>query len=99
MTSHVWSVTLNTMGDNQARLEDTARAGSRRLTPPGSTSRSRGWHMDAGLAALRLILRGTFDRHPDLQLVLGHWGEMPLFWMDRPTASGIARHLERPVSD
>jgi hypothetical protein len=56
--------------------------------------------MDTGLSALRLILRGTFDRHPDLQLVLGHWGEMLLFWMDRADSlSGIAKHLERRVSD
>ncbi|WP_053700380.1 amidohydrolase family protein [Streptomyces sp. NRRL F-5755] len=59
-----------------------------------------GWHMDAGLAALRLILRGTFDRHPGLQLVLGHWGEMLLFWMDRvDSLSRVATHLERRVSD
>ena len=46
------------------------------------------------------VLRGTFDRHPDLQLVLGHWGEMLLFWMDRADSlSGIAKHLERRVSD
>jgi uncharacterized protein len=59
-----------------------------------------GWHLEAGLAALRLILRGTFDRHPGLQLVLGHWGEMLLFWMDRADSlSGVAKHLERRVSD
>ncbi len=52
------------------------------------------------MSALRLILRGTFDRYPDLQLVLGHWGEMLLFWMDRADSlSGIAKHLERRVSD
>jgi hypothetical protein len=56
--------------------------------------------MDAGLSALRLILRGTFDRYPDLQLVLGHWGEMLLLWMDRADSlSAIAKHLERRVSD
>lgn len=33
-----------------------------------------GWHAEAGLAALRLILAGTFDRHPGLQLILGHMG-------------------------
>jgi uncharacterized protein len=56
--------------------------------------------MDAGLSALRLILRGTFDRHPDLQLVLGHWGEMLLFWMDRADSlSSVTRHLARQVSD
>ena len=53
----------------------------RRPTSPWPPS--VGWHLDAGLAALRLILRGTFDRHPDLQIVLGHWGEMLLFWLDR----------------
>jgi Amidohydrolase len=32
--------------------------------------------------------------------VLGHWGEMLLFWMDRADSlSGVARHLERRVSD
>jgi hypothetical protein len=31
---------------------------------------------------MALILRGTFDRYPDLQLVLGHWGEMLLFWSE-----------------
>lgn len=58
-----------------------------------------GWHMETGIAALRLILRGTFDRHPGLQVVLGHWGEMLLFWLDR--ADGLARiaGLERSVSD
>lgn len=38
-----------------------------------------GWHLDAATAALRLILRGTFDRYPDLRVVLGHWGETLLF--------------------
>nr|WP_202487772.1 amidohydrolase family protein [Streptomyces sp. SID8354] len=58
-----------------------------------------GWHLDAATAALRLVLRGTFDRHPDLQVVLGHWGEMLLFWLDR--ADGLARiaGLERSISD
>lgn len=59
-----------------------------------------GWHMEAGLCALRLILRGTFDRHPELSLVLGHWGEMLLFWTDRVDGlSAVATHLERRVSD
>ncbi len=58
-----------------------------------------GWHLDAGLAALRLILRGTFDRHPDLQVVLGHWGEMLLFWLDRADSLARIVGLERSVSD
>jgi hypothetical protein len=58
-----------------------------------------GWHLEAALSALRLIARGTFDRHPDLHIILGHWGELLLFWVDR--ADGLARiaGLERKVSD
>ena len=80
-------------------LRDAAYRGLDPLTDLGLATFGWGWHLDAGLSALRLILRGTFDRHPDLQLVLGHWGEMLLFWLDRvDSLSGIA-HLERPVSD
>jgi uncharacterized protein len=81
-------------------LRDAAYRGLDPLVDLGLASFGWGWHMDAGLAALRLILRGTFDRYPELQLVLGHWGEMLLFWMDRvDSLSGIAKHLERRVSD
>jgi predicted TIM-barrel fold metal-dependent hydrolase len=58
-----------------------------------------GWHLDAAIAALRLILRGTFDRHPDLQVVLGHWGEMLLFWLDRADSLSRVAGLQRSVSD
>jgi len=58
-----------------------------------------GWHYDAGVQLLRLILAGVFDRFPDLQVILGHWGETVLFFLDRiDRMSGIA-HLERPVSE
>jgi hypothetical protein len=81
-------------------LRDAAYRGLDPLTGLGLATFGWGWHMDTGLSALRLILRGTFDRHPDLQLILGHWGEMLLFWMDRADSlSGIARHLQRRVSD
>ncbi|MCW2526826.1 MAG: hypothetical protein JWM76_1686 [Pseudonocardiales bacterium] len=58
-----------------------------------------GWHLDAATAALRLILRGTFDRHPKLQVVLGHWGEMLLFWVDRADSLSRIAGLQRSVSD
>ena len=81
-------------------LRDAAYRGLDPLLGLGLATFGWGWHMDTGLSALRLILRGTFDRHPGLQLVLGHWGEMLLFWMDRADSlSGIAKHLERRVSD
>jgi uncharacterized protein len=59
-----------------------------------------GWHSDAGLAALRLIIAGTFDRHPGLQLILGHWGEMLVSFMER--ADLISRwtpHLQRRIGE
>ncbi|MGH3195778.1 MAG: amidohydrolase family protein [Streptosporangiaceae bacterium] len=31
-----------------------------------------GWHIEAGIAALRLIGRGTFGRHPGPQIIPGH---------------------------
>ena len=39
------------------------------------------------------------DRYPGLRLVLGHWGELLLFWHQR--ANGIARaaQLERSVTE
>jgi len=34
-----------------------------------------GWHAECGLHVLRMVLAGTFDRHPDLQVIVGHMGE------------------------
>lgn len=82
-----------------AAVREASYSGIDPMTDLGLATFGWGWHMEAGIAALRLILRGTFDRHPGLRIVLGHWGEMLLFWLDR--ADGLARiaGLERPVSD
>ena len=58
-----------------------------------------GWHAEAGLAALRVILAGTFDRHPNLQLILGHMGEMLVSFADRADALTKTTHLQRSVLD
>ena len=42
-----------------------------------------GWHYDAGIEFVRLVLSGTFDRLPGLQVILGHWGELVLFYAER----------------
>ncbi|HEY1419870.1 MAG TPA: amidohydrolase family protein [Candidatus Dormibacteraeota bacterium] len=42
-----------------------------------------GWHVETGLHVLRLILGGAFDRHPKLQIVVGHLGEALPFMMSR----------------
>jgi uncharacterized protein len=42
-----------------------------------------GWHMETAVHAIRLILAGTFERAAAPQIILGHWGEMVPFYLDR----------------
>ena len=42
-----------------------------------------GWHGEAGVHLIRLILAGVFDRNPGLQVISGHWGEMVPFYLQR----------------
>jgi predicted TIM-barrel fold metal-dependent hydrolase len=42
-----------------------------------------GWHHEAGIHLLRLMLSGAFDKYPHLQVISGHWGEMLPFWLQR----------------
>jgi hypothetical protein len=42
-----------------------------------------GWHAELGVHALRLIISGLFDRLPELQVIIGHMGEMFPFMLDR----------------
>lgn len=58
-----------------------------------------GWHYDAGVQLLRLILAGVFDRFPGLQVIVGHWGEVVMFYLDRIDNLDAAAKLARPVSD
>jgi uncharacterized protein len=82
-----------------AAVRDASYRGFDPLTDLGLATFGWGWHLDAATAALRLILRGTFDRHPNLQVVLGHWGEMLLFWLDRVNRLSRIAGLQRSVSD
>ncbi len=54
-----------------------------------------GWHYESGVQFLRLALAGVFDRFPDLQVLLGHWGEVVLFYLDR--ADGLAMQAKLPL--
>ncbi|WMJ70011.1 amidohydrolase family protein [Stenotrophomonas sp. 24(2023)] len=57
-----------------------------------------GWHYDAGIQFLRLVLAGTFDRLPELQVILGHWGEVVLFYAERLVAMDRVAGLQRPLA-
>ena len=42
-----------------------------------------GWHAECGMHVLRMILAGVFERHPALQMIVGHMGEMLPFSLAR----------------
>ena len=59
-----------------------------------------GWHYETGLQLIRLIYSGVFDRHPELQVIVGHWGEMVLFFAERiARLDGFGARTERPLID
>jgi uncharacterized protein len=65
----------------------------------GLATAGLGWYYDLGVQYLRMIFSGVFDRHPDLQVIAGHWGEVVLFYLDH---TGILAHnakLQRPLAD
>jgi predicted TIM-barrel fold metal-dependent hydrolase len=42
-----------------------------------------GWHIETAVHLIRMILGGVFDRHPKLQIVVGHLGEGITFMLPR----------------
>lgn len=64
-----------------------------------------GWHNEPGVHILRLILSGAFDRHPNLRVIAGHWGEMVPFFLARldaslpPATTGLKRSISGTFKD
>lgn len=58
-----------------------------------------GWHYEAGIQFVRLVLAGVFDRFPKLQVILGHWGEVVLFYAERLAMLDRVAKLQRPFID
>lgn len=64
-----------------------------------------GWHSEAGLQVIRLILSGALDRFPQLTLISGHWGEMVPFFLQRlddtmpPGVTGLSRTISETYRD
>ncbi len=58
-----------------------------------------GWHSEVGIHALRLILAGIFDRLPNLQIIIGHMGEMIPFMLGRidDQFAPFAKQLQQSV--
>lgn len=65
----------------------------------GFATHGIGWHYDAGVQFLRMVLGGVFDRHPGLRLVIGHWGEVVLFYLERLEHLAAMAGLPRPLAE
>jgi len=65
----------------------------------GLATAGLGWYYDLGVQYLRMIFSGVFDRHPDLQVIAGHWGEVVLFYLDHTGIMAPNANLERPLAD
>ena len=81
------------------------RRGSPVTTASGSsvTARlslsGRNWHAESGVQVVRMILSGTFDRYPGLQVIVGHRAGMVPFQLRRMddaisrTVTGLSRSI------
>ena len=59
-----------------------------------------GWHYETGVQLLRMMLAGVFDRYPELQVIVGHWGEVVFFYLDRIAQLDHAGlKLKRPIRE
>ncbi|MGI4804201.1 MAG: amidohydrolase family protein [Janthinobacterium lividum] len=58
-----------------------------------------GWHYEAGIQFVRLVLAKVFDRFPNLQIILGHWGEVILFYLERLASLNRAGKLDKTFID
>lgn len=59
-----------------------------------------GWHLDSGIAIVRLIASDIFDKLPGLKLISGHWGELVPFFLNRlDDQLGKTLKLDRKISD
>ena len=55
-----------------------------------------GWHIEVALHVMRMVLAGTFERHPHLKIVVGHMGETLPFMLDR--SEQVFREQAKPVA-
>jgi predicted TIM-barrel fold metal-dependent hydrolase len=83
----------------QRAVRDALYSGFGEQVDDAFASFGLGWHYEAGIQFVRLILAGVFDRLPGLQIILGHWGEVVLFFMDRLNGISRVATLQRPVTD
>jgi predicted TIM-barrel fold metal-dependent hydrolase len=59
-----------------------------------------GWHSEVAIHVIRMVLAGTFDKHPKLKIIIGHMGEMLPVMLERLDDVSVAdiAHLKRKPS-
>ena len=83
----------------QRAVQDVYYAGFGDAVDTAFAAFGLGWHYEAGIQFVRLLLAGVFDKYPTLQIVLGHWGEVVLFYLERLNSLGRVAKLDRPIAD
>ena len=83
----------------QKAVRDVYYSGFDDLTDLAFSTFGLGWHYEAGIQFVRLVLAKVFDRFPNLQVILGHWGEVILFYTERLASLNRAAKLDKPFMD
>ena len=83
----------------QKAIRDIYYSGFDELTDLAFSTFGLGWHYEAGIQFVRLVLAKVFDHFPNLQIILGHWGEVILFYTERLASLSIAAKLDKPFID
>ncbi|QMW05795.1 amidohydrolase family protein [Spirosoma foliorum] len=83
----------------QKAVRDIYYSGFDELTDLAFSTFGLGWHYEAGIQFVRLVLAKVFDRFPNLQIILGHWGEVILFYTERLASITRVTKLNRPFID
>ena len=83
----------------QKAVRDVYYSGFDDLTDLAFSTFGLGWHYEAGIQFVRLVLAKVFDRFPRLQIILGHWGEVILFYIERLASLNRVTKLDKPFID
>jgi len=83
----------------QKAVRDVYYSGFDEFTDIAFSTFGLGWHYEAGIQFIRLILSKVFDRFPKLQVILGHWGEVILFYAERMASLSKIAKLDRAFMD
>jgi hypothetical protein len=83
----------------QRAVRDVYYSGSSNQIDIAFAAFGLGWHYEAGIQFVRLILAGVFDKYPDLQIILGHWGEVVLLYLERLGSLARVTKFQKSIAE